>query len=103
MSMLLITNPSMFNGVIIADNMFGDLLSDQAGGIIGTLGLVPSASLCDVADGRSCMQAEATAIENAVEKVLDGKDIGGLKVRTRDLGGHATMEEVGDAVYETLD
>jgi len=45
---------------------------------------------------------EADAIDAAVEKVLDSKDIGGLEVRTGDLGGVATTSEVGDAVCEVL-
>jgi 3-isopropylmalate dehydrogenase len=31
--------------VIVTDNLFGDLLSDAAGAIIGSLGMLPSASL----------------------------------------------------------
>ena len=40
--------------VILADNLFGDLLSDQSGAIAGSLGMLPSACLADLpADGRS--------------------------------------------------
>jgi len=35
-------NPSQFD-VMVMENMFGDILSDQAGGILGSLGLMPSA------------------------------------------------------------
>lgn len=35
-------NPTMFD-VMVMENMFGDILSDQAGGILGSLGLMPSA------------------------------------------------------------
>jgi 3-isopropylmalate dehydrogenase len=38
--------PSSFD-VILAENMFGDILSDEAGAIVGSLGLLPSASLGD--------------------------------------------------------
>lgn len=48
LSMLMCTEPCRFNGIIVADNTFGDMLSDQAGGIVGTLGLLPSASLCGI-------------------------------------------------------
>lgn len=44
-SLLLATNPRSLNGVILADNTFGDMISDQAGSIVGTLGVLPSASL----------------------------------------------------------
>jgi len=39
----LCTKPTSFNGVVALENMEGDILTDQAGGIIGSLGLMPSA------------------------------------------------------------
>lgn len=39
----LVTKPEKF-GVIVAENMFGDILSDLAGGVMGGLGLAPSAN-----------------------------------------------------------
>ncbi len=39
----LVIDPTQFNGVMLLGNMNGDILSDQAGGIIGSLGLMPSA------------------------------------------------------------
>ncbi|KAI9040555.1 3-isopropylmalate dehydrogenase [Aspergillus affinis] len=44
-SLILATNPRALNGVLLADNTFGDMISDQAGSIVGTLGVLPSASL----------------------------------------------------------
>ena len=35
-------NPTQFD-VMVMENMFGDILSDQGGGILGSLGLMPSA------------------------------------------------------------
>jgi 3-isopropylmalate dehydrogenase len=37
-------NPNQFD-VMVMENMFGDILSDQGGGILGSLGLMPSACL----------------------------------------------------------
>jgi len=141
LSMLMVKNPRMFNGVVHTDNTFGDMLSDQAGGVVGTLGVLPSASLCGVpGEGQKCngiyepihgsapdiagkglvnpvaqilsvalmlrysfgMNDEALAVEKAVEKVLDSKDVGGLEVRTPDLGGTASTSEVGDAIAQAL-
>lgn len=48
LAMLMIQDPRRFNGVIVTDNTFGDMLSDEAGGLTGSLGLLPSASLCGV-------------------------------------------------------
>lgn len=49
-----------------------------------------------------CLLDEAALIEKAVERVLDSKEIGGLEIRTGDLGGVATTSEVGDAVCGIL-
>lgn len=43
-AMLLVQNPAEFD-VVLTENMFGDILSDQAGGIVGSLGLLASASI----------------------------------------------------------
>jgi 3-isopropylmalate dehydrogenase len=43
-SMQLIKNPRQFD-VIVTSNMFGDILSDEAGMISGSIGLLPSASI----------------------------------------------------------
>ncbi|CDZ99339.1 3-isopropylmalate dehydrogenase [Jeotgalicoccus saudimassiliensis] len=45
-AMKLITNPSYFD-VIVTENLFGDILSDEASVITGSLGVLPSASLSD--------------------------------------------------------
>ncbi|MCK5354255.1 MAG: 3-isopropylmalate dehydrogenase, partial [Methyloprofundus sp.] len=43
---LLCLKPTQFD-VMVMENMFGDILSDQGGGILGSLGLMPSACLGD--------------------------------------------------------
>ncbi|CRK13666.1 hypothetical protein BN1708_010901, partial [Verticillium longisporum] len=140
MAMLMVRDPRRFNGVIHTDNTFGDVLSDISGGITGTLGVLPSASISGVPGEGRCngiyepvhgsapdisgkglanpvaqilslammlrysflLEAEASAIEKAVVKVLDAKEAGGLEVRTGDLGGKSTCSQVGDAVCEVL-
>ncbi|GAB2555139.1 3-isopropylmalate dehydrogenase [Gracilibacillus alcaliphilus] len=102
-AMKLITNPTDFD-VIVTENMFGDILSDEASVLTGSLGMLPSASLAE--DGVGLyepahgsapdiagqgianpiamilsaammlrysfgMDAEAQAIEEAVETVLN--------------------------------
>jgi 3-isopropylmalate dehydrogenase len=93
--------PSSFD-VILTENMFGDILSDEAGAVVGSLGLLPSASLGDgvglfepvhgsapdiagkdranpigtIASAAMLLryalglEAEAAAVETAVERVL---------------------------------
>ena len=43
-AMQLVRNPKQFD-VIVTDNLFGDMLSDEAAMLTGSLGLLPSASL----------------------------------------------------------
>ncbi len=43
-AMLLVQRPAEFD-VVLTENMFGDILSDQAGGVVGSLGLLASASV----------------------------------------------------------
>lgn len=43
-AMALVLKPTEFD-VILTGNMFGDILSDQAGGVVGSLGLLASASI----------------------------------------------------------
>ncbi|KAB5515315.1 Isopropylmalate dehydrogenase-like domain-containing protein [Coniochaeta sp. 2T2.1] len=141
MAMLMVKNPKQFNySAIHTDNTFGDILSDISGGITGTLGVLPSASLAGVPGHGLCkgiyepvhgsapdisgkglanpvaqilsvammlrysflLEKETAAIEQAVVKVLDSKDNGGLEIRTGDLGGKAACREVGDAVCGVL-
>lgn len=44
--MQLLRNPKQFD-VILADNLFGDLLTDEAAMLVGSLGMLPSASIGD--------------------------------------------------------
>jgi 3-isopropylmalate dehydrogenase len=50
-AMQLVRNPGQFD-VILTENMFGDILSDESSVITGSLGLLPSASLSDPKDGK---------------------------------------------------
>ena len=128
-AMKLITAPRHFD-VILTENMFGDILSDEAAMVTGSLGLLPSASIGDGGPGlfepvhgsapdiagqgianplamflsAALMlrhglgrEAEAAAVESAVDRALDE----GL--RTRDLGGTASTAEATQAVLAHLD
>jgi len=43
-AMTLVLDPRRFD-VVLTENLFGDILSDEAGAVVGSLGLLPSASL----------------------------------------------------------
>jgi len=130
-AMELVLNPSRFD-VLLTANLFGDILSDEAAAVVGSIGLLASASIGggggifepvhgsapDIAGTGTANplamilsaalllrhvyehEAEATAIENAVEQVL------GSGLRTPDLarGGEATVgtEAMGVAVAEAV-
>jgi 3-isopropylmalate dehydrogenase len=130
-AMKLVTAPRHFD-TILTENMFGDILSDEASVMTGSLGLLPSASIGDGGVGgvgvfepvhgsapdiagqgianplamflSAAMmlrhglgrQAEAAALESAVDRALDD----GL--RTRDLGGNAGTAEATQAVLAHL-
>ncbi|CAI7671686.1 hypothetical protein N7533_005968 [Penicillium manginii] len=52
-AMLMIKDPRKLNGIVVTSNLFGDIISDEASVIPGSLGLLPSASLSGVPDGKS--------------------------------------------------
>ena len=127
-AMKLIAAPRHFE-VILTENMFGDILSDEAAMLTGSIGMLPSASLGgggpgvfepvhgsapDIAGTGAAnplamflsaalmlrhglgMEAQATAVESAVERALaEG-------LRTHDLGGTATTSEATQAVLKYL-
>jgi len=44
-ALFIVSNPRRLNGVVLTENLFGDILSDESSIIPGSLGLLPSASL----------------------------------------------------------
>jgi len=127
-AMQLISNPADFD-VIVTENMFGDILSDEAAMLTGSIGLLPSASLGGDGPGlfepvhgsapdiagqgianplamflsAALMLRHGLGMENeaaAVESAVDRALADGL--RTRDLGGSATTDEAAQAVLNHL-
>ncbi len=128
-AMKLIAAPRHFE-VILTENMFGDILSDEAAMLTGSIGMLPSASLGnpntpglfepvhgsapDIAGTGQAnplamilsgalmlrhglqMEAQAAAVESAVERALaEG-------LRTPDLGGTANTKEATQEVLKHL-
>jgi 3-isopropylmalate dehydrogenase len=52
-AMLMVYNPRGLNGIVVTSNLFGDIISDEASVIPGSIGLLPSASLSGIPDGKS--------------------------------------------------
>ncbi|RLN86945.1 hypothetical protein BBJ28_00004029 [Nothophytophthora sp. Chile5] len=74
--MQLIRNPSQFD-VIVTGNMFGDILSDAASVLPGSLGLMPSASLGDKVHlfepiGGSAPDIAGKNLANPIAQILSG-------------------------------
>jgi 3-isopropylmalate dehydrogenase len=127
-AMQLVSRPADFD-VILTENMFGDILSDEAAMITGSIGMLPSASLgapgapglfepvhgsAPDITGTGAANPLATILSvalllreigreaeaEAVESAVDRALEGGL--RTRDLGGSASTTEATDAVIAQL-
>ncbi|KAI1467285.1 beta-isopropylmalate dehydrogenase [Daldinia caldariorum] len=52
-AMIMVKHPRGLNGVVVTSNLFGDIISDEASVIPGSIGLSPSASLSGIPDGKS--------------------------------------------------
>lgn len=127
-AMLMITNPAKFD-VIVTENLFGDILSDEASVLSGTLGVMPSAS--HAVDGPSLYEPihgsapdiAGKGIANPVSMILSVammlRDSFGLSkgadrieaaveaaflagVLTQDLGGNASTQEMLEAIINHL-
>lgn len=127
-AMRLMTEPARYD-VVVTENMFGDILTDEAAVLAGSLGLLPSASL---GDGRNGLYEPihgsapdiagrgvanpigtiasaalllrhslgATATATRIERAIDAALGDGL--RTRDLGGALGTADMTRAVIERL-
>lgn len=76
-AMQLIVNPKQFD-VILCENMFGDILSDEASIITGSIGMLPSASLSESGfglyepSGGSAPDIAGKGIANPIAQILSG-------------------------------
>ncbi len=130
-AMRLVTAPKTFD-VVVTENMFGDILTDEAAVLTGSLGLLPSASLGDgprglyepihgsapdiagkgIANPLGTIMSAAMLLRHslgleeearAVERAVDQAITAGA--RTRDMGAAERMlstREMGDAVLSRL-
>ncbi len=126
-AMYLITQPQNFE-VIVTTNLFGDILSDEGAGLVGGLGLIPSANIGEDAAlfepvhgsapdiaGKGIANPIAMMLSSIMmlryigeNKAADRFEAAILKVLndantlTGDLGGSATTMELAEAVKNNL-
>ena len=127
-AMLMITNPAKFD-VIVTENLFGDILSDESSVLSGTLGVMPSAShsengpsLYEPIHG-SAPDIAGQGIANPISMILSVammlrdsfgryEDAGRIEraieaslaagILTRDIGGQASTREMTEAIIARL-
>lgn len=127
-SMKLITAPASFD-VVVTENMFGDILTDEASVLAGSMGMLPSASLSesgpglyepihgsapDIA-GKGLANPIGTILSSAmmlrhslkleaeaasIEKAVDEVITDGC--RTADIGGKLTTRQMTDEIINCL-
>ncbi len=122
----MILEPQRYD-VIVAPNLYGDILSDAAAALVGGLGLVPSANVGDrhilvepvhgsapdiAGQGRANPIATLRAVVLMLEHLGEGPSAslltGAIEYclrhgpRTEDLAGTASTEEVADAILEQV-
>lgn len=126
-AMYLITQPQNFE-VVVTTNLFGDILSDEGAGLVGGLGLIPSANIGNYAALFEPVHGSAPDIagkgianpiammlsavmmlrylgENESAQKLDNailKLLTEAKVLTGDLGGNATTNDVANEIIKLL-
>ena len=71
-AMLMVKNPRALNGVVLTSNLFGDIISDEASVIPGSLGLLPSASLSGIPDGKGRLNGIYEPIHGWLAPELEG-------------------------------
>jgi len=128
MAMLLLTRPASYD-VVVTENLFGDILTDEAAALAGSLGLMPSASLGagrrglyepihgsapdlagqDLANPVGAILSAALLLRHSLQLPAEAAAIEAAVERvlragpyTRDLGGSAGTTEVRDAVLAAL-
>jgi 3-isopropylmalate dehydrogenase len=109
-AMKLVTNPAYFD-VIVTENMFGDILSDEASVLTGSLGMLPSASLNEASVGLYepvhgsapdiAGQDKANPLASILSVAMMLKHSFGMEEESEQL--EAAVEEVLDEGYHTAD
>ena len=127
-AMQLVLDPYQFD-VIVTENMFGDILSDEVAGLVGGLGLAPGANIGKteaifeavhgsapdiagqgIANPSSLLLAACLMLDHIGQRGRGARIRSALEsvlregsTRTRDLGGSASTDEFSDAIIRELE
>jgi tartrate dehydrogenase/decarboxylase / D-malate dehydrogenase len=126
-----VRNPDWFD-VVVASNLFGDILSDLGPACTGTIGIAPSANINPGRDYPSCFEPvhgsapdiAGKGIANPIGQIWSGammlehlgEAAAGKAIvaaiekvlgdpsgpRTRDMGGTANTKDLGDAIVDAI-
>jgi 3-isopropylmalate dehydrogenase len=100
--MHLLTRPASFD-VIVASNMFGDILSDEASVLAGSLGMLPSASIgADKMGLYEPVHGSAPDIAGQGKANPTGSILSSAMLLRYSLGLEAEAKEVEQAVEDAL-
>ena len=127
MCMQLVMYPEKYD-VLVAPNLYGDIISDLIAGLVGGLGLVPGANLGDdvaifeavhgsapdiaglgIANPIALLEASCMMLEHIGKKDIADrinkailKTLTSGEALTKDLGGNATTKELTEAIINNL-
>ena len=130
LSMNFVRCPEVYD-VVVGSNLFGDILSDLGGAIVGSLGLAPSANIRPdrkypslfepvhgsapdiagkgIANPIAAIRSAAMMLdflgEHEAAHTIEAAVIANLSaglVRTPDLGGHSTTVDIGDDIASRI-
>jgi isocitrate dehydrogenase (NAD+) len=124
----LVLDPTRLD-VLLLENLYGDIVSDLAAGLVGGLGVVPGANLSDthglfesvhgsapdiqgknIANPTAVLLAAVMMLEHIGEAKAAARISGALETvlragthLTADLGGHATTTQFADAIIREIE
>jgi isocitrate dehydrogenase (NAD+) len=124
----LVIDPWQFD-VLLMENLYGDIVSDLAAGLVGGLGVVPGANLGDrhalfetvhgsapdikgknIANPTAMIQAAVMMLDHISEKPAAKRISAALEkvltegaIRTADLGGKATTKKFAEAIIREIE
>lgn len=109
-AMILVANPRKLNGVVVTENLFGDIISDETSVIPGSLGLLPSASLAGAPDASKTVQGIYEPIHGSAPDIAGmgianpiGTILSAAMMLRYSLGQAKAAEAIEAAVRKVLD